>query len=71
MKKIAAFALAGALAFGLSACEMEETTNNGDYGTSGNNSGGMGMTYNGKLGYDLGGGLVLGSDGKVGLGFGF
>lgn len=33
--------------------------------------GGVGMTYNGKQGIDLGGGIVMTYDGKVQPGFGF
>ncbi len=39
--------------------------------SSPSDAGGMGMQYNGKIGFDLGGGLIMGTDGKVGLGFGF
>lgn len=37
-----------------------------------NDPGGVGMTYSGKIGIDLGGGLVMPYDGSsVGLGYGF
>ena len=31
---------------------------------------GLGMKFNGKPGIDMGGGLIMGYDGKIGLGFG-
>jgi len=73
MKKIVALLLTGILSFSMAACDTENSST-GDGGTSHsspNDPGGIGMRYDGKLGYDLGGGLVMGSDGKVGLGFGF
>lgn len=33
--------------------------------------GGIGMTFSGKMGIDLGGGLILPFDSKEGIGFGF
>lgn len=33
--------------------------------------GGFGMTYGGKPGINMGGGVVMGYDGKIGMGYGF
>lgn len=69
MKKIATAALVAAF-FMLTACESTEYSGGSD--TSPSDPGGIGMTYNGKLGYDMGGGLVMPLDGSApGLGYGF
>lgn len=65
---IAAFV---AIGFGLSACGNTGTTSNSDNTTVDTDSG-IGITYGGKTGIDLGGGLVLPFDGSSpNLGFGF
>ncbi|MGE5612656.1 MAG: hypothetical protein ACM3UO_00075 [Bacillota bacterium] len=60
MKKVLIIA---ALLFGLSACSAGSGTDDST------DPGGFGMTYTGKPGINLGGGLVMGYDGKVGLGW--
>jgi hypothetical protein len=81
MKKVLAIAAIGIAALSVSAChekdinvpieKHDDTTLDTDaYDPS--EPGGMGMTYNGKLGFDMGGGLILPYDGSgLGLGFGF
>ena len=39
--------------------------------SSDSSSGGFGMTYDGKPGIDLGGGIIMDFDGDIGIGFGF
>jgi hypothetical protein len=75
-----------ALSFSMAACgdpASSETGNTGTISYEGNsgesvspestdNTGGIGMTYNGKLGIDLGGGLVMpmgGGTPQIGIGF--
>lgn len=57
-------ALLGALS--LSACDMDSGDDHYDH-----TPGGSGMTYNGKLGIDMGNGFVMGYDGQIQPGFGF
>jgi hypothetical protein len=66
MKKIAAIVCAIILAFSFSACDDTTTTD------APSDPGGQGLTYNGKPGYDMGGGLVLPYDGSgIQPGFGY
>lgn len=75
MKRIAIGLAAAVLTFSLSACgaptgTAPTTDNVGE--SSPQDGGGIGMTYNGKQGIDLGGGLVMPFDGSgVQPGFGF
>lgn len=74
-KKILAVAAGALMALTFTACgEQEEgstdhSLDEGEYSPS--DPGGMGMTYNGKMGVDMGGGFVIPFDGSSpGLGFG-
>lgn len=75
MKKIAAAAAATLVALTLVACDdpgSYEAPTQGEEIVDQSNVGGFGMTYNGKPGMDLGGGLILPYDGSgLGLGYGF
>lgn len=69
MKRICIALASFALAFSFAACDAE--TNTGSDPVAPSDPGGIGMTYNGKLGYDYGGGFVQPFDGSApGLGFG-
>lgn len=71
-----------ALAVSMSACDRGSTAERTDTGTSTtqtqtdetsvDNTGGIGMTYTGKMGIDMGGGLVMPMNGgmpQMGIGF--
>ena len=70
MRRFIYVALAGLFAIAaLTACGTSEGSGE-EYDPSA--PGGPGLTYNGKLGYDMGGGLVMPYDGSgVGLGMGY
>lgn len=81
MKRIAFAVVAIMLPFSFAGCDAdtgtyEDTTPDGvvtyDDGYDPSDPGGIGMTYNGKLGYDYGNGFVQPFDGTApGLGYGF
>lgn len=73
IKKLLTVAAVAIMALSVTACgggdEFEEVITTDDYNPS--DPGGFGMTYNGKLGMDMGGGFVIPLDGSSpGLGFG-
>lgn len=75
MKKLSLAAVLAAT-LGLSACDQPATPvpvplSEQQAQPQERQSGGLGMTYGGKLGVELAPGLVLGFDGSIGLGFGF
>lgn len=70
--------IASAAVVGLTACNSQVTTQSGTTDTSSEQDSGMGtgsgmgMTYGGKIGMDLGGGLVMPYDGSgISMGYGF
>ena len=69
-KTLAALALTAMLVAG---CGVETpTTGTVADNNSYDNSSGLGYSYStGKMGIDLGGGLILDTDGNIGFGFGF
>jgi len=75
VRRLAFAVVALALPFSFAACDSDpvQTTPGSETDTyEPNDPGGVGMTYNGKLGYDYGGGFVQPFDGSApGLGFGF
>lgn len=71
MKKIAMTVAFVAVMIGLSACDNTGSAGDSESTTVDTDSG-IGMTYGGKTGIDIGGGLILPFDGSgPSLGFGF
>lgn len=70
IEKITLTVVSGLLAFSLTACDDSDSGHTPTHHNP-NDPGGVGMTYNGKLGTDLGGGFVIPFDGSPpGLGYG-
>ena len=63
MRRIAFAVVALMLPFSFAACDAE--TDTAEYNYEPSDPGGFGMTYNGKLGYDYGGGFTQPFDGSA------